>query len=139
MLTISQLLQATWPTPRANSRDVILRSIKSGVTRTGRLPKVIAVAYSPVTPEGKAKRQISMHKCSVTAVDQKKGFKGYVKVLCDCEYQTYYNEVALHKHGASDIVYSNGEPPVDRNPSYKPNLCKHLYALCKRIKGAPKL
>lgn len=134
MLTITQLLQATWPTPIANSKNVFLKGIKVGVVRSSGFPKVLAIAYAPTLPDGKIKRHIENHKCSVTALGPK-GFKGNVKVSCDCAYQTYYNEWALHLHGAADIQYSNGEPAVERNPQGKPNLCKHLYTLLRSIKS----
>lgn len=55
-----------------------------------------------------------------------------VKVSCSCPDFWARWEYALHKRGAADIVYSNGEPPVVRNPRMYPGCCKHLIALTNR-------
>ena len=48
-----------------------------------------------------------------------------LKFRCDCEFYLYNSEVALHKYGAADIYYSNGEPPLVTNPGMTPLVCKH--------------
>jgi hypothetical protein len=52
-----------------------------------------------------------------------------VWVHCSCPYFTYHLEVVLKLRGSSDIRNSNAELPKIKNPSLKPYLCKHLYAL----------
>lgn len=47
-------------------------------------------------------------------------------IVHNCEY-------ALAKQGASQIRYSNGQPPVVRNPQEKPILCKHLTRLAQEV------
>lgn len=49
-------------------------------------------------------------------------------VHCSCPYFKFYLEVVLHLYGSSSIYDSNGDMPVIKNPTYKPYLCKHLYA-----------
>ncbi len=134
MLTVPQLLRSTFTTPRHNSGTVSFKSVRKGSNRAG-YPKVLAQAYSAETPQGKRKAAPAVHQCSLTALDKKKGFSGFVKVSCSCEYFTYYCEYALYKQGAADITYSNGDPPVDRNPSLTPSLCKHLFALLTGLKS----
>ena len=50
----------------------------------------------------------------------------HIKVNCDCGKFIYYYEVALNKNNIADIIYSNGEPPDENNPTYQVSLCKHL-------------
>jgi len=47
-------------------------------------------------------------------------------VRCSCPSFLYRLEVALSKHGSSDVYYSNGRYPMIRNPKLRPYLCKHL-------------
>lgn len=49
---------------------------------------------------------------------------------CDCEFFLYYCEYALAKRGSSSIIYCNGEPPKNTNPTQKPMTCKHVLHLC---------
>jgi len=48
-----------------------------------------------------------------------------VWVSCTCPYHKFYVEFALAKHKSSSILYSNGKPPVIKNPRYSPFICKH--------------
>lgn len=50
---------------------------------------------------------------------------------CTCENFVYYWEYANARHGASYMIYCNGEMPVWTNPAMVPGLCKHLVALAK--------
>lgn len=52
-----------------------------------------------------------------------------VWVHCSCPYFTYHLEVVLKLKGSSEIYNSNGAYPRITNPSLRPYLCKHLYAL----------
>ena len=53
--------------------------------------------------------------------------KGNCTCSCACGYFVYNLEVALAGAKASVVIYSNGAPPVIRNPMRKKFLCKHLY------------
>lgn len=56
-------------------------------------------------------------------------------VSCTCPFFLFYNEYALAMVDSSDIQYSNGEPPVIRNPKMTPYVCKHGYmAITESIK-----
>jgi hypothetical protein len=59
--------------------------------------------------------------------------KKAVKLSCSCSDFKYRAEYALHKYGAADLRYSNGEPPLVRNPGAKPMCCKHLIALYSKL------
>lgn len=55
-------------------------------------------------------------------------FNSKAWVSCSCEYFKYTAEVALYDKDSSDIKYSNGEDPVEKNPSKIPIVCKHILA-----------
>jgi len=60
-----------------------------------------------------------------------------VWVSCSCPYFMFVCEWALAYHGSSDVLYGNGDPPVEKNPRYAPVVCKHLLvALDKSISTA---
>lgn len=52
---------------------------------------------------------------------------------CSCQYFCFTNEVALTRVGSSSVRYSNGDPPVVRNPGGVPFFCKHLYILALKV------
>ncbi len=56
-----------------------------------------------------------------------------IKISCECPRFLYFWEYALWYHGAADIIYSNGEPPIDTNPQLRPSACKHLLTLMSWI------
>ena len=51
----------------------------------------------------------------------------------NCENYVFTWEYANAAHGASRIVYGNGEPPVVTNPGLVPGLCKHLVAVATTL------
>lgn len=55
--------------------------------------------------------------------------RGDCKVSCACGSFVYYLEAALASKGASVVLYSNGAPPVEKNPLHRAYLCKHLYKI----------
>lgn len=60
---------------------------------------------------------------------------GKVKCSCTCPYFVFWGcEVPLNKRGAANIKYSNGAPPVIRNPTSKRRFCKHGLALMRLIR-----
>jgi len=50
-----------------------------------------------------------------------------VWVSCDCDRFQFVWEYALTKKGASTIRFSNGDPPVEKNPRLHAAGCKHVY------------
>lgn len=54
---------------------------------------------------------------------------GRVRLSCSCDDFMFRWEYALAARGGAQILYGNGEPPVDTNPRMKPGCCKHLIAL----------
>ena len=55
-------------------------------------------------------------------------------IWCDCGNFTYENEYVLWKKNSSNIVSSNGNPPIIRNPKRVTKLCKHLVAVLDDFK-----
>lgn len=49
-----------------------------------------------------------------------------IKVSCNCADYKYRFEAANHNIGLSDIIYSNGQLPVETNPGLIPGICKHI-------------
>lgn len=130
MLTISQLLRYTFPVAKRNSALVSLSHIRRGVNKA-KQAKIIAKAQT----HDQRGRAAQVYTCSCTALDAKKLFTGPVKVSCSCDYFMYTCEYALNRQGAADILYSNGEPPNDKNPTLVPSVCKHLYTMLSDIKS----
>lgn len=56
-----------------------------------------------------------------------------VFVSCNCDRFLYYYEYALTQHGASEIKYSNGRFPVEKNPTLIPSACKHILCAMHEI------
>lgn len=54
-----------------------------------------------------------------------------VWIHCSCPFYLYHNEVVNALRKSSDVINSNGELPVVRNPRMIPYMCKHLIALAK--------
>jgi len=55
-------------------------------------------------------------------------------VHCSCEWFTFFCEVALANRRSSDIINSNGKPPVETNPRQWPYVCKHIIAAIDKLK-----
>lgn len=59
-------------------------------------------------------------------------------VHCSCPYFKYHLEVALAVRGASSfdekgISTSNGDKPVEKNPTMTTYVCKHIFAALKQL------
>jgi hypothetical protein len=65
----------------------------------------------------------------------KKVIDSKIWVSCDCPFHLYFCEYALTKQGNSAIIYSNGQPPVERNPREYPIVCKHTLVALNRLKN----
>lgn len=63
--------------------------------------------------------------------DKKNLSESKIWTHCSCPYYTFHVEVVNALKKSSDVINSNGELPVVRNPRMLPHLCKHLIALGK--------
>lgn len=136
MLTLKQLVARTDPERKQRATYVKIIKMKTGHNSEGR-GVVLAQSYSrmKVNSEGRLVRNASPERYMSGIVFL--NTKLQVHVACSCLDNTFRWEWANANKGASEIEYSNGEPPNTTNPMYKTGLCKHLVALVERI--APKL
>lgn len=63
--------------------------------------------------------------------DKKNLADSKIWVHCSCPYYTFNVEVVNALKKSSDVINSNGDLPVVRNPRMIPHLCKHVAALAK--------
>ena len=135
MLTIKQILANTPRDRLFRSQYVLLsglqfRAVKFDKDKNIILPPSYEVRTqtrlgSPMPQYERGK----IYKTSVVSLDGRIPINnGHVKVLCSCPDYLFTWEVALHKYGAADIIYSNGEYPEIKNPLEIPGVCKHLAA-----------
>ena len=133
-MTLRKLVRGTPRLMVNNSRDVELLEKKRTKTRSG-MPafRAVTITDDPWRPT----KVVRKHKTFIIGAEiDKEGnpadkpINKHKKVIvsCDCESYVFTFEYANAAHGASRIVYSNGEPPVVMNPDLAPGLCKHLVA-----------
>ena len=71
----------------------------------------------------------------ITVPDKKRFIINGGLISHNCDWHKYTCEYALTKKwGASRILYSNGEFPVDKNPNLSAQICKHQFVLLRYIK-----
>jgi hypothetical protein len=112
---------------KINSKFVRITKYKAGRDKQG-FATAVCQTFTPrefkqgrVVPSNDHNRYVS----SIKFIDKNLN----VKVSCSCGDYCFRWEYANHKVGASDIIYCNGEPPVETNSKMRPGLCKHLLAL----------
>lgn len=136
MLTLKQLMQRTDMDRKQRANYVKITGMKTGYLKSG-LAYVACKSYSTyrVGADGKLVRteNPTHHVTVLTFIDKKL----HVHFACSCLDVTYRFEYANWYHGAAEIEYSNGEPPVVQNPRLRASLCKHGVALVEKVK--PKL
>lgn len=134
MLTFPQIAKTTPNNRRLGSQYVKLLKVKTGYDDQG-LAFIVAQSYS--TKVWSEKQGIFVNNPNrdkylthVQFLDRKL----HCKLSCSCPDFMYREEYALHKKGAADIEYSNGEPPTTTNPKQQIFMCKHLYKVYTIIK-----
>ena len=136
MLTLRQIFKRTSEDRKQRALYVKILQMKTGHTPEG-LGFVAAKTYSEynVNAQGELVRNPSKTRyiSQITFIDRKL----HCHVSCSCDDNLFRWEYANTHRNASEIEYSNGEPPIDTNPGFKPGLCKHLAALYLKIQ--PKL
>lgn len=136
MLTLKQLYSKTTPERKDRARYVRIVQTKIGHNKQG-LGYVAARTYSrlKVGRDGRlVKNDDPQHYVTMITFLNKK-----LQCICSCSCgdTTFRWEVANSYKGAAEIEFSNGEPPLTTNPTFKVGLCKHLCALYAKIQ--PKL
>lgn len=119
---------------KVNSQFVKIVKYKAGRDKKG-FAYAAAQTYTPyqlnphrkVIPAHDKNKYVS----KITFIDKKLN----VKVSCSCPDYVFGGwEWSNAQHGASDIIFGNGEPPDEKNPSHHPGLCKHLIHLREYVK-----
>lgn len=100
-----------------------VRAVQLRVGRSKSTKKVRYVCRTN-TPERRG-LQMVMEKY-VTMIEVQDASRNTVKVSCSCPDFWATWEVALARRGAADVMYSNGELPIVRNPRMIPACCKHV-------------
>jgi hypothetical protein len=118
--SVARILRATLPDRIDKSAYVKLTSVKTGVSKSSGKRKIIAQA---VSIDKKSPDRVKYNASLEFHGDDR------VKLSCSCSDFLFRWEYALTQKGGADIVYGDGDPPDDKNPSQKPGCCKHLVAL----------
>lgn len=135
-LSLRQLMQRTPRNIKSNADDTRILKIKKIIDSDTGQPAVISVIVSTHDSQGYLRRNPKQHRCFIMSMDEDKTKDinaSKVKLSCDCEYFMYTVEYALRRRGNADIIFSNGQPAVVRNPTHKPFLCKHLFQLAEVV------
>lgn len=143
-MTLRKLIRGTPRLMVNNSIDVEMVEFKRTKTKSG-MPaiKAVAITNDPWRPN----KVIRKHNTFIIGAELdkennpvKKPINRHKKVIvsCSCENYVFTWEYANAVHGASRIVYGNGEPPVVTNPGLAPGMCKHLVAASLKIIKADK-
>lgn len=134
-MSLRQLLMKTPALMKNNSVDVVLETLKEGKTKSG-LKAIQAKAYS--VDDYRPSKTKRVHQLYIIGMDSQTApvsKQRRVLVSCSCESYCFTFEYANSFHGASRLIYSNGEPPSFTNPALLPGLCKHLVALADEIRS----
>ena len=132
-LTLKQLLANTPKMMKINAEETTVKKMKRSKTKSLR-PAITAVCRhnDPFRPDAVSRdheAQIVGRDPDLKMTDRKQK----VLVSCGCENFVYAWEYANAMHGASKIVYGNGDSPGFTNPGNSPGLCKHLTALAYKV------
>lgn len=123
-LTIIDLLKKIGKTQLQNSKYVRIKKVEFNKTRN--LYKFTTETYDPVKKETRIHVQ-RIYPRNPYYTGKLSEARDGVKITCNCGFHLFYSEVALFNHAASDIIYSNGDYPIDTNPNLKPWGCKHCF------------
>lgn len=121
-MTMKQILRRTTRDRIEKAQTTVkVTKLKLGVSK--RTKKAMAIAR--VFSLDRVKKGIKRNKyvTSITFLPKKN-----VKVSCSCSDFMYRWEWSLNRKGAADIIYGNGDPPDDKNPTMIPGTCKHVVA-----------
>ena len=141
-MTMKQMAANTPRDRKLMSQYVVLSNVKKKNIKPGLQRYLSATTYSTHVMDPKlgvpVKNKLrTKYRTEVLSLqgDSKPLGKSYLKVSCECGDFWCHWEYALNKRGASDIQYSNGEPPVVTNPRNIAGVCKHIMALFMQIQA----
>ena len=116
-----QLIRKTAKTQINNSKYVTIRTVQRHKTKP-------LVKFTTITKE--PGQQARIHTQRIYATDPNYQGPLYlcpnIRVSCTCGDHLFRAEVALSYRGSADIIFSNGDFPIETNPTLKPQVCKHV-------------
>lgn len=127
-MTIRQILAKTPPSRKSSAAYVKVTQLKVRKSPDG-YPMVLAKTIASHDARGERKSPQPQHKYVTTIEVRGK----HCRVSCSCDDFWSTWEYALSKYGAAIIEYSNGNPPVERNPKMIPGACKHVTAVAELL------
>lgn len=130
-MSIKGLIRKTPKLFKFNAEHVVIKKLKKSKTKTG-LPAIIGKAFSEDFDGSKP----TLYDLYIIGIDSKTmpvSKQKRVLVSCNCANYVYTWEYANAFHGASKIIYGNGEAPGYTNPGYLPGMCKHLIAFSEEV------
>lgn len=136
-LTMRQIIKLTPRLRRDNSAFVKISELKVSTDKTK--TNIVYKAKTQSSHDSKGYRKAVPSIMSYVTTLQVLNKKGWVKVSCSCDDFWATWEVALHKYGAADIEYSNGEKPVERNPRMVPGTCIAKDSLVHTERGTKRI
>lgn len=111
----------------------VLKPVKYGVSRRTKLKTAAANVYSLDRIQGKLKRNKYVVKIEFLP-------KTKVRLSCSCPDFVYAGwEYALWKKGSAELIYGNGEPPVEKNPRLRPGCCVAKGSLVQTSRGPKRI
>lgn len=111
------------------------KSLKRRVSKADGRTVILSVIYTTHDHNGNKKENPDLHYQQVIQLQpHKKIWNSKCKVSCSCLDFLFMDEVALFKSANTDIMFSNGELPVIKNPSMRKQYCKHLVKLVVTLK-----
>jgi hypothetical protein len=133
-MTIRQILNSTVKSRKFASTFVRVKKVKIGRHKVTNAPVIRCISNSTHNHKGERKNYKPNDYVSTIEV-----YGRYVVVSCSCDDFWAVSEYALAQRGAARIEYSNGEPPIEKNPQLIPTVCKHLYYLGSTLIAKGKL
>lgn len=135
-LSLKELIEASDPARLERANYVVhIETIKR--LRTGKgLPAVEATAWYESLLRPNSKEAHTRYKVQIVGLDdQTKPIYKQARVLvsCACLDWVFTYEYANAIHGATRIIYGNGQPAVVRNATNTIGLCKHSLAVAEHI------
>ena len=134
-LSLAKLFSTTPKHTKWLAESCIIKKLDKKKTKSG-LPAIQARVYThdPYSDIPEANRTYDLYVIGIDSQTTPINRQRRVLVSCSCPDYCFTHEYANAVHGASKIIYSNGEPPRVKNVGLAPGLCKHLVALTREIK-----
>jgi hypothetical protein len=135
-LSLKELIKASDPARQERANYVVhIETIKR--LRTGKgLPAVEATAWYEDLLRPNSQEAHTRYTVQIVGLDdQTKPIyrQNRVLVSCACKDWVFRWEYANAIHGATRIIYGNGQPAVMHNPNNIPGLCKHSLAVAEHV------